>query len=216
MAAFEDMRVSIIDHPTTWVYHYAKIPDSIAIPMPGHGLFDEIWDEKPPCRSTIKMMGKNILTPRFQQTYGRDYFFAGVNNICKPLTPFPGDYLNRLIVWANHHMKENKLYPNDDCKDLILNGIVVNWYDQGHYIGKHSDNEKQLVPNMPIYSFSYGFSRDFDLVPIGKPKCFKTRVHLIHNSLLIMGGTCQSTHTHELPIRKYSGRRVNITIRCFK
>ena len=208
--------VDILDEHQTWVKFYRKIPDSIAIPMPGSDIFQNMWNERPVDKTLIKFMGKDIITPRYQQTYGRDYFFAGVDNKCKPLESFPNDYLNKLLIWSNDHMKANHFYGDESRKDLNLNGIVVNWYDEGHYIGPHSDKEKQLVPDMPIYSFSFGWSRDFDLIPIGKPKSFKTRVLLNHNSLIIMGGTCQKTHKHAVPKRKRCGKRINITLRCFK
>lgn len=216
MTSFESSCVDILNEDMTWVKFYRKIPDSIAIAMPGSDVFQNMWNEKPDDKTIIKLMGKDLLTPRFQQTYGRDYFFAGVDNKCKPLESFPNDYLNKLLLWSNDHMKANKFYGDESRKDLNLNGIVVNWYDEGHYIGPHSDKERQLVPDMPIYSFSFGNSRDFDLIPIGKPKSFKTRVLLNHNSLIIMGGTCQRTHKHAVPKRKRCGKRINITLRCFK
>lgn len=216
MIDFEDSGVDVLKEDQTWVRFYRKIPDSIAIPMPGSDIFQKMWDEKPTDKTIIKFMGKEILTPRYQKIYGRDYFFAGVNNISEPLETFPNDYLNKLLIWSNDHMKRNKFYGDEFKKDLDLNGIVVNWYDEGHYMGPHSDKERQLVPDMPIYSFSFGWSRDFDLIPIGKPKAFKTRVLLNHNSLIIMGGTCQKTHKHAVPKRKKCGKRINITLRCFK
>lgn len=216
MIDFESSKIDILNEGKTFVQFYPKIPDSIAIPMPGSEIFKQMWDERPVDKSIIKMLGKEVLTPRYQQTYGKDYHFAGVDNKSKPLESFPNDYLNKLLIWSNDHMKRNKLYIDESKKDYDLNGIVVNWYDEGHYIGPHSDKERDLVLDMPIYSFSFGFSRDFDIYPVGKPKLFKTRVLLNHNSLIIMGGTCQKTHKHAVPKRKRCGKRINITLRCFK
>ena len=40
--------------------------------------------------------------------------------------------------------------------EIDYEAALVNWYGPKHSVGKHSDNEKQLDPNCPIFSFSWG------------------------------------------------------------
>lgn len=217
---FEKTGDNVLEFKETWVRFYRSIPRSIAIPMPGSDFFTDIWNEHPKEKAIIYMsyggVIKQVLTPRYQQSYGRDYYFTGANHVAKPIESFPHDFLNTLLSWSNHHMKQNKFYGSESNKDCNLNSLLVNWYDTDHYIGKHSDDESQLVSGMPIYSFSFGHSRDFDLTQKHVPTIIKTRVLLPHNSLIIMGGTCQKTHYHAVPKRAHSGKRINVTIRCFK
>jgi alkylated DNA repair dioxygenase AlkB len=100
--------------------------------------------------------------------------------------------------------------------------MLLNWYQDGqHTIGKHSDDERQLVPGSPIYSFSYGQQRDFKIASKPKsPHQIETiTLSLPGNSLLMMGGEMQKWYTHEVPKRALSrcpGRRINVTVRHFK
>lgn len=89
-------------------------------------------------------------------------------------------------------------------------------------IAAHSDSESQLRPGAPIFSFSWGATRRFvlkgrvvdGLLPTGRRR---VEVALRDGDLVIMGGTCQITHKHEIPAPKKSefasGDRVNATIR---
>lgn len=203
--------VDVLKEGDTWVKFYKSIPAEVSLPMPGSDIFNKYWNEHPLDRPLF--MGHPY--PRYQQNYGFDYHYAGTTHKAKPIDSFPDDFLNKVLLWSNNHMKENKFYGPEENKDLELNSLLINWYDEGHYIGPHSDNERCLVKTMPIYSFSFGCSRDFVLHPKVKGR-EKTYVFLPHNSLLIMGGTCQETHKHSVPKRKHSGKRINITIRSFK
>lgn len=107
-----------------------------------------------------------------------------------------------------------------------------NYYeDEGAGVNKHSDDEPQLVPGAPI--FSYTFLKDDDntrareFVIKAKPKkphLDKTtggiKVRLESGDLLVMGGDMQTDFDHELP--KLGGQpegvyapRLNFTVRRF-
>ncbi len=164
--------------------------------------FELLWDSHPIKKGIVKIFGKEIETPRWQQSYGISYSFSGTTNNALPITPL----IQKFINWANSH----------DQSEGEFNMALVNWYLNGDdYIGHHSDDEKQLIPNSPIYCFSFGADRDFIL----KNKVTKENIKLklTDNSLIIMGGTCQKTHTHSIPKRKkINNKRISITLRKFK
>jgi alkylated DNA repair dioxygenase AlkB len=168
--------------------------------------FDRLWSIHPEEYGEVRYMGKVIKTPRWQQSYLRSYNFSGMKHNALPL---PTE-LEPFYAWAN------QLIPN-----TTFNQVLVNWYANGnHYIGAHSDGEKQLVEHSPVISISLGQERVFrvrkkinleDILDIPMP----------HNSYLIMCGKMQSKYLHEVP--KVSGskgdnmkKRINITFRVFK
>ena len=98
------------------------------------------------------------------------------------------------------------------------NMALVNWYKDGEdYISPHSDNERQLIPGEPIACFSFGATRNFRLRPKKEIEGgVSADFFLEHGSLVIMGGNCQQTHEHSIPISKRVTRsRVSITLRKF-
>jgi len=168
--------------------------------------FEELWNLHPENYNQVKIMGKIVDTPRWQQTYGRDYNYTGMQHEALPMpaqiTPF--------LEYAS------KIYP-----DFEFNQILINWYENGlHYIGAHSDNTKPLVEDSPIISISLGQERIFRI----KEKETKTTIKdivLKDKMCLTMGGAFQRYYTHEVPKvngkkGEQLGRRINITFRCFK
>ena len=173
--------------------------------------FDEIWDICPPPedRGKIMMMGKLLDVPRFQKSYGISYKFSKVNHIAEPIP----DFLSDLHEWVNTKLGYGS-----------FNQLLINWYVNGHhYIGKHSDDETQLIPGSPIVSISLGAERKFRMRPREKSNG-KTSYHdfnLVSGDIIVMGGKTQKEFTHE--IVKVSGvkgenvgKRINITFRQFK
>ena len=168
--------------------------------------FQELWDLHPSEFGKIRIFGKTINTPRYFQNYGHAYNFSGKNHSSIPVP----EILQPFLDWVN--LRE---------PDYNFNGILVNWYQDGsHYIGFHSDDEKSLVKNSPIYCFSLGQERNF-VVQSKSNKEDKRIFVLQNNSLIIMGGECQRFYKHSIP--KVSGKncskmksRISITIRAFK
>lgn len=182
----------------SYIIFYESIPKNIRV---NKQLFDELWNLHPEQVGQIKIMGKIINTPRYQQSYGKDYYFTGM--VHKSL-PISHEYIYKLLDFIKTH--SGKEY----------NQVLINWYEDGrHYIGKHSDDEKQLVPNSDIYSFSFGQERDF--VINSKQTDYKKTISLPNNSLVIMCGEMQKYYYHSVPKREnLKGRRINITFRLFK
>jgi alkylated DNA repair dioxygenase AlkB len=161
---------------------------------------ERLWMLHPQEYHEIKMHGRLVKTPRWQQAYGADYYYTG--NVNKAL-PIP-TLLEPLHQWV----KENV--------DLRLNGILINWYDGklGHYIGKHRDDMTDLVEGSPIVTISFGEERVFRLRPVkqGGYLDFPTR----HGSIFVMSYATNQAWKHEVPrSKRYAGQRISITFRAF-
>lgn len=79
-------------------------------------------------------------------------------------------------------------------------------------MGWHSDNEKSIVPNSTIASFSFGAERKFAF----KHKKSKQTVSTVlqNGTLLLMKNTTQSHWWHSLPkTKKVITARINLTFR---
>jgi alkylated DNA repair dioxygenase AlkB len=167
--------------------------------------FEGIWDIHPKECSKIILYGKEMVTPRWNQSYIKPYIFSGMSHDGKKL---PG-ILKTYLDWVN------------TLGYAEFNQVFLNWYKNGnHYIGPHSDDEKQLVPESPIVSISFGEERKFRIRD-KKDKKVITDIILCDKQIVVMCGKFQKELTHE--IVKVSGkkgenmkRRINITFRQFK
>lgn len=184
-----------IDEEDSYI-EIGEVPDHLRV---GEELFEQLWDEHPEERGKVKMMGKVMEVKRYFQSYGRNYYFSGMDHNPVELTPFH----RRLIEFVSGR------------EGIEYNSVLVNWYDGGDdYIGPHKDNVKRHVQGSPIYSFSFGEKRDFVI----KHDVTGERhvISLKDNTLLIMGGNLQAHYKHSVPVRKRAnGRRVNMTVRAF-
>src|ERR1041385_4446909 len=122
-----------------WV---GRLPDGL---VPGAVAFDALWQMHPEEFYEIKMYGRLIKTPRWQQAFGEDYHYTGRVNKAIAIPPLLAPLLN----WSRENI------------DLNLNGLLLNWYDGrlGHYIGPHRDSVANLVPGTPIVTISLGEER---------------------------------------------------------
>ena len=112
--------------------------------------FDELMAIKPEQRGKVKIMGKDIDVPRYQKTYGKNYTFSGIKHIADPIP----DILEKVRLWTN------------GLGYGFFNQVLVNWYDDGNsYIGKHSDDERELIKGSPVFSISLGAERNFRIRP---------------------------------------------------
>lgn len=172
--------------------------------------FDELWKLHPVSQAKVKYYDKIVECPRWQQVYMRSYKFSGMNHEAAPLPVLFQPYLE----WSNKYLEKHygDTWPMFNC-------VLVNWYENGlHYIGKHTDNEPQIIRGSPIISLSLGQERVFRIRDIKTSKVVQD-IEMPHNTYLVMGGNIQSQYTHEVP--KVSGtkggtlgRRINITFRC--
>lgn len=178
--------------------------------------FQELWEAHPAELGKIKLFGKIIDTPRYQQTYLRNYQFTGLDHQSDRALP---PLVQRLLDWTNREPEwQDASNPNQ------FNQVLINWYQDGsHYIGPHSDSEKELIPNSPIFSLSLGATRTFRLrkkVPKKTAGPIERDFILGDNTYVVMGGTLQKTHKHEITkitgqSAKNIGPRINITFRKF-
>ena len=113
------------------------------------------------------------------------YYYSGQLAKSQPLE----NNMKQLLDIVNYKFSSN------------FNGILVNYYKDGSdYIGKHSDDEKNLGTN-GVVSISYGVSRKFRIR--NKKSGEKVKDITINNGDIIhMGGDFQKEFTHEIPIEK--------------
>ncbi len=161
--------------------------------------FEELWQLHPDNFHEIKMHGRLVKTPRWQQAYGQSYHYTGRVNHALPTPTF----LSPFLKWV----KEN-IHPE-------LNGILVNWYDgkQKHYIGKHRDSTKNMVEGAPIVTLSFGEERIFRLRPWRGKGFIDFKAE--NGRVFVMPYATNQAWTHEVPTSGYEKRRVSVTIRAF-
>jgi alkylated DNA repair dioxygenase AlkB len=165
--------------------------------------FETLWRLHPAEFHEIKMHGRSVRTPRWQQAYGKDYFYSGVVNRALPVPP----ELRPFLDWARTAI------------DRQLNALLLNWYDGklGHYIGRHRDSVKGMIDATPIVTISLGEERIFRLrrwpFAAGQtPLDFRAE----NGSVFIMDRETNRAFTHEVPRTSTAvGRRISITLRGF-
>jgi len=175
-----------------------RLPDAL---IPVEVEFEALWRMHPEEYHEIKIHGRPVKTPRWQQAYGQDYHYTGRTNAALPVT----QELVTFLEWARQAI------------DPRLNGILLNWYDgkRGHYIGKHRDSIKNMIQGAPIVTISLGEERVFRLRPWkepGNPVDLQAR----NGTVFIMPYETNLAWTHEVPKRaRYTERRISVTLRAF-
>lgn len=162
--------------------------------------FEALWDLHPSDYHVIRMHGRPVKTPRWQQAYGEDYEYTGRVNRALPIP----EALVPMLDWCRAIM------------DPRLNGILLNWYDGhlNHYIGKHRDSTKNIVHGAPIVTVSLGDVRIFRLRP-WKAQGFKDFV-ADDGAVFVMPYATNLAWTHEVPVsRRHEDRRISATLRAF-
>jgi alkylated DNA repair dioxygenase AlkB len=178
--------------------------------------FLSLWRSRPAEPPELVMMGRRVSAPRHQRSFGVDYSFSGHSTQSEPMSAEP-------LLESIASVIGELLWPTTERVEL---GALLNYYDAalGHYIGPHSDNERILVRGAPIFSFSWGQTRVFQLTPRKGEHGRTLALPLAHGDLVVMGGRCQQTHKHELlkPSKlerigggRYGTRRLNLTVRAF-
>lgn len=195
------MRIDLTDDGASWIEYYPNVlhltPEQ----------FEQFWNLHPETRGTIRVHGKTHEMRRWNQSYGRSYAFSGQVVQAASETP---DIVQQCIDLANNREGEGGSH--------IYNMSLVNWYMDGNdYISPHSDDERQLIPGEPITCFSFGVTRKFRLAPKpGVEGGKKVDIEVEDGSMLVMGGTCQRTHVHSIPVsKKIKDRRISVTLRKF-
>lgn len=163
--------------------------------------FEALWALHPETFHEIKMHGKLVKTPRWQQAYGADYKYTGNVNKALPVPPL----LEPVHAWVREHV------------DARVNGLLLNWYDaeRAQYIGKHRDSTVDMIEGAPIVTVSYGGERAFRLRP-WKGEGFRDFAAR-DGAVFVLPSSTNLAYTHEVPHSASSvGRRISITLRAFR
>jgi alkylated DNA repair dioxygenase AlkB len=186
-----------IDLDETHAVLVGELPASLVLDAAG---FAALWSIHPPDFHEIKMHGRPVKTPRWQQAYGTDYRYTGNVNRALPLV----DPMPAWLSWARERF------------DARLDGILLNWYDgtAGHYIGRHRDSDVNRVEGSPIVTLSFGEERAFRMRP-WRAEGF-VDVPATDGSVIVIPWETNRAFTHEVPASKKAvGRRISVTIRAF-
>ena len=104
-----------------WIDICKRLPADMSIDTPE--LFDEIWQLHPVKKGQVKIFGKIIQTPRWQQSYGQSYKFSGMNHESLPLSSH----------WFLEHLSD-RIYEHTGYRYMQ---VLINWYENGkHRIGR--------------------------------------------------------------------------------
>ena len=165
--------------------------------------FESLWELHPSTFPEIQIHGKRVPIPRWQQAYGVDYHFSGQISAALPVP----DEVQPVLDWC-----QSRISP-------ALNGLLLNWYDgrQRHYIGRHRDSTRGMLPCSSIVTVSLGEERIFRLQQWphyagAMPTDFRTG----NGSVFILPWDTNRTFTHEVTSStRLTGRRISITVRAF-
>jgi alkylated DNA repair dioxygenase AlkB len=159
----------------------------------------------------IRIFNKQVQEARWSQAWGRSINYSGLTNEGRDITE--SSIIPLLLQTINDFMKNSPLENGHG-----YNACLQNWYEPEDKMGLHSDDEKYLRAEFPIVSLSWGGSRRF--LFRSKTSQEKVELWLDDGDLLIMGGTTQQTHKHEIPKHRikdpFTSRRINWTFRAVK
>ena len=220
------------------------------MPTPSREAFDKEWALHPANRHQLQVYGRPVLEKRWSQSWGFSYAYSGATNQARPLTESTvlPDLLKKANLLLTSSTIRPASHGKDETQQSVAqhttfsyNGCLQNWYTPMDSIGLHADDEKSLCKEYPILSLSWGGTRRFLFRKKQHPKENKgennsitsknndantrdinvAELWLEDGDLLVMGGTCQETHKHEVPkLRKTKDppttNRINWTIRAFR
>lgn len=197
---------------------------------PSPEAFQAEWSRHPPERHLLKIFGKVCSEKRWSQSWGASYPYSGATNVAKPIEQ--DSVVARLLETINtivakcqedetvgQAAKKDEQQKHQGPSHKYYNGCLQNWYEPDDTIGRHADDEKAMHQGWPIFSLSWGGTRRF-LLRAKADTMEKTEIYLQDGDLLVMGGTTQKTHYHEIPKRRVTmdpptDQRINFTIRSF-
>lgn len=164
-------------------------------------LFRTLRDAIPFESKTIRIMGREIVSPRLSAWVGDPgavYRYSGTHNVPQPW-PEPLAALRAQVAQR--------------C-DAPFNSVLCNLYRDGaDSMGMHSDSERELGRNPVIASVSLGAVRRFQLRH-RKRRDAKLDLDLPDGSLLIMRGALQHHYRHGVPKQPaIRAPRLNLTFR---
>lgn len=164
--------------------------------------FERLWSLHPEQYHVIRMVGRRVATPRWQQAYGADYHYSGSVNVARPLPPVLLPYL----AWTQRAIEP------------ALNALLLNWYDGAlqHHIGAHRDSTEGLVPDMPIVTISLGSERSFCLIQGPRTALLRLEFPTSNGSVFVVPWATNAAWRHTVPHRAEDGGcRISLTVRAF-
>ena len=180
------------------LFFCGELPEQLRVDDNG---FEMLWRLHPQQYHIIKIHGRLVATPRWQQAFGADYYYTGRTNRALPL---PEECLP-ILAWSWDVIHDE------------LNGLLLNWYDGQlkHYIGPHHDNTTGLVEGAPIVTISFGEERIFRL---SHPKTKQRRDFAARDgTAFITPYDTNLAWKHAVPrSARWRGQRISITIRAFE
>lgn len=164
-------------------------------------LFSELLATVPWTQPTVRLFGREIVSPRLAAWFGDDgaaYRYSGVR-----YDPIP---------WSTT-LATVKKSVEQACGEGF-NSALLNLYRDGRdSMGWHSDNEPELAPAAAIASLSLGARRRFRLHD-RKHRYRRIEIPLVCGSLLVMRPPLQSEWRHCVPREAGIGEaRINLTFR---
>lgn len=195
MGLFDDSSVNLLPHGGT-VNYYGTVLSLADANRYLQALLQTIeWKN-----DEAIIMGKHIVTARKVAWYGDRAFQYTYSKTTKTALP-----------WTAELIELKQLA--ETLTGATYNSCLLNLYHNGNEgMAWHSDDEKALVKNGSIASFSFGAERKFSF----KNKTTKEAVSVVleHGSLLVMKDATQTNWLHRLPpTTKISAPRVNLTFR---
>jgi len=175
-----------------------KLPDELS---GRQAVFNRLWMLHPDEFPSIFLHGRQVALPRWQQAYGRSYYFSGKSSAAKSI---PG-LLKPYLGWAQQQI------------DQRLNGMLLNWYDgqAGHYIGAHRDSTKGLLNDSSIIMISLGGTRVMRFRSVSESGFIDLEIH--NGDVIIMPLSTNKHFKHEIPrFKRHQDKRISITLRCFE
>ena len=186
--------------------------------------YEELWNFSLAVAPTPNPLNHHLNLRRKQATFGARYRFGAQlsERVDAPRDAWPA-LVRACIADARARVRPERRDAEFAERNIAAH---VNWYPDGRAgMGRHRDAESDLVPDAPI--FSYTFMSDgvaspprlFDLHRRDAAKPFAT-VPLGHGDALVMAGTTQEGFEHAVRTTAAKAHamvsRVNVTVRAFK
>lgn len=178
------------------VHYFGKVLDH----KQGLHYFDRLLNTIEWRNDEAIVFGKHFITKRKAAWYGDLNYLYTYSNTTKKALP-----------WTKELLELKQI--TEDLTGSTFNSCLLNLYHDGEEgMAWHSDDERSLLKNSDIASFSFGAERKFSF----RHKRTKetTSIILESGSLLVMKETTQTNWLHSLPKSKKINRpRINLTFR---
>ena len=212
-------------------------------------------DDIDPCRSYVVLKRAAIVATDAEFDEAEAYFQTVVEDTPKM---FGHPVTRRQCTFGSVRYGQYKLHPNWTAWPSLVHRVIAatqefaaalgipnpeeynsaqgNYYaDEGAGVNAHSDDEPQLVPGAPIFSYTFlqhndnARAREFVIkrkpqptsgIEAIDPTTGGIKIRLESGDLLVMAGAMQADFNHELPKRKGQPEglyapRLNFTVRRF-